>query len=706
MSNANHNPQQPQGEPLGNGQPAGQYGQPGQGQYSHASYNANTTYNTNYENGRPKPNAKNGGEISESSFFRWIRESGVQRTNNRVIAGVCGAIAQELGWNVTLVRVLMVVLAFMGGAGVFFYGLAWALLPDESDGSILLEDLIHGHWNWSFIGVILCILLSGVLVVPFFGFHGAVNVMPILLSALAMYLVIDHGRRRFMQPNSMNGGIGGNGGSTGGYGGPAPVPPMPPMPNAGERPAGPFMPAQQPGAYPNAARYGMPAAAPQNIGYTQYAQPAQPFRGERPNVTQPESQSSAQQSADAGTPTVNMPPVAADSASAQAFRPAQPQSASQSAYHYTYHYEPKDYTYEYRGATKARRKPAGSAVVLLFLGLLIAGMAVVSLICGSAGNGSFSTLFGASRGAVLFIGGACLVLGLIIVALGCAGRRTGGLHPFAWTLMFLAVIAMCFGGTVATANSLSPYLAKDYTHVNVGKTLVIDSSKASTETLRKGIAVQGEGYAKSTLTIDLTKYAEHNKAKQVRLNDGQTRTTYCPVETIPMTVTDAKVTVKIPYGCSWGFNVSSGMMSTWNSIDAQGGLLATGVGSDRSGAGYDWLGDDDHGNGWDIQAGRSGFQISGAPPDGNGISSWYSMTGDMNELCENVGFGDDMNHAVTKNTDPRVKQLAENGYYWPCLTDNAKSVAHTELNISPRLLRNASVTVSYGGDIADSAKKH
>lgn len=114
----------------------------------------------------------------------------------------------------------------------------------------------------------------------------------------------------------------------------------------------------------------------------------------------------------------------------------------------------------------------------------------------------------------------------------------------------------------------------------------------------------------------------------------------------------------------------------------------------------------DRGNGWDIQAGRSGFQISGAHPDGNGISSWYSMTGDMNELCENVGVDDDMNHAVTKNTDPRVKQLAENGYYWPCLTDNAKSVAHTELNISPRLLRNASVTVSYGGDIADAAKKH
>ena len=695
MGNANHNPQQPQGETLGNGQSAGQYGQPGQGQYSHTSYNANTTYNTDYENGRPTPNANNGGEISESSFFRWIRESGVQRTNNRVIAGVCGAIAQELGWNVTLVRVLMVVLAFMGGAGVFFYGLAWALLPDESDGSILLEDLIHGHWNWSFIGVILCILLSGVLVVPFFGFHGAVNVMPILLSALAMYLVIDHGRRRFMQPNSMNGGIGGNGGNTGGHGGPAPAPPMPPMPNVGERAAGPSMPAQQPGSYPNAARYGMPAAAPQNSGYTQYAQPAQPFRGERPNVTQPESQSPAQQSADAGTPTVNMPPVAADSASAQAFRPAQPQSASQSAYHYTYHYEPKDYTYEYRGATKARRKPAGPAVVLLFLGLLIAGMAVVSLICGSAGNGSFSTLFGASRGAVLFIGGACLVLGLIIVALGCAGRRTGGLHPFAWTLMFLAVIAMCFGGAVGAANSLSPYLAKDYTHVNVGKTLVIDSSKASMETLRKGIAVQGEGYAKSTLTIDLTKYTGHNKAKQVRLNDGQTRTTYCPVETIPMTVTDAKVMVKIPYGCSWGFNVSSGMMSTWNSIDAQGGLLATGVCSEG-----------DRGNGWDIQAGRSGFQISGAHPDGNGISSWYSMTGDMNELCENVGVDDDMSHAVTKNTDPRVKQLAENGYYWPCLTDNAKSVAHTELNISPRLLRNASVTVSYGGDIADAAKKH
>lgn len=54
MGNANHNPQQPQGETLGNGQSAGQYGQPGQGQYSHTSYNANTTYNTDYENGVPR----------------------------------------------------------------------------------------------------------------------------------------------------------------------------------------------------------------------------------------------------------------------------------------------------------------------------------------------------------------------------------------------------------------------------------------------------------------------------------------------------------------------------------------------------------------------------------------------------------------------------------------------------------------------------
>ncbi|WP_033491230.1 PspC domain-containing protein, partial [Bifidobacterium choerinum] len=167
MSNTQYNPR-PQGQP----------GQQGQPQYT----------------AQPQPAAQK----PEASFFRWIRESRVERTNDRVIAGVCGAIARELGWNVTLVRVLMVVAFFLGGFGAVLYGICWLLLPDELDHRILLEEVIDGHWDWSFVGVILCILIGGF---SGFGFlwwgSWSVNMGACLFAALAFFLLVDNGRRRF-----------------------------------------------------------------------------------------------------------------------------------------------------------------------------------------------------------------------------------------------------------------------------------------------------------------------------------------------------------------------------------------------------------------------------------------------------------------------------------------------------------------------------
>lgn len=707
MSNAMNNPQQPQGgaQPASGAHVAPQ-GAPYGSQYSNQYNNQyGNQYGNQYYAGQPRGmNEKPG-----NSFFQWIRESRVERTNNRVIAGVCGAIAQELGWNVTLVRVLMVVAAFIGGFGLFFYGLAWALLPDEDDHAILLEDLVHGHWNWSFIGVILCVLLSGVISIPLLAPGVYINGMGLLLSLLCMYLVIDHGRRRFAHPvmqnaqnapnapNTPNGDPGngnGNGGYTGGGSGPVPpVPPVTPMPGA---PA-----AGMPNAAP-AQQATRPAPGP----YRQYAQPqtpapAQPFREAAPNEGRPMTNTTASNPVPTGIPAPRNG-TAANGVPAAAAAPAAPTAQAADAYHY-----------EYKGGTKVktlRRKPAGAPIVLLFFGLLIASMAILSLTFNVNGDGLFGNLFGSARAAVLFIGGACLVLGIIIIALGCAGRRTGGLHPFAWTLMFLAVVAMAFGAAVGAVNSLNPYLLKQYTPIRVGESRVIDSSSANMEMLRKGIAVTGDGYTHSTLTIDLSDYAKHNKARQVTLNDGSTTTTSCPIETIPMTVTDARVDIKLPYGCSWDFNMDTDMLTTWNSVDVRGGLLATGVGpnlEERNGRAFNDQRSHVPYQSWDVMVSGHGFIISDARPDGTGITNWDgSLTDDMGRLCEGIGYDDDMNHVIGKDTDERVRKLAENGYYWPCLTGNPKAVANPELHVSPRLLRNASVTISYGGEIADSAKKH
>ena len=57
---------------------------------------------------------------------------------DRQIAGVCGGLAEYLGLDPLLVRIVMVVLALAGGGlGGLFYVLAWVFIPEAPgrDGS-------------------------------------------------------------------------------------------------------------------------------------------------------------------------------------------------------------------------------------------------------------------------------------------------------------------------------------------------------------------------------------------------------------------------------------------------------------------------------------------------------------------------------------------------------------------------------------------
>jgi phage shock protein C len=51
--------------------------------------------------------------------------------HHKMIAGVCGGIADWLGWDVTLVRVLYVAVSVVSVAfpGIFVYLILWALMP-------------------------------------------------------------------------------------------------------------------------------------------------------------------------------------------------------------------------------------------------------------------------------------------------------------------------------------------------------------------------------------------------------------------------------------------------------------------------------------------------------------------------------------------------------------------------------------------------
>ena len=67
----------------------------------------------------------------------------VRRRDNRIIAGVCAGIADYLGVDVNLLRVVVAVLTvFTVGTGVVAYAIAWAVIPEEGQPTSIVEDLI------------------------------------------------------------------------------------------------------------------------------------------------------------------------------------------------------------------------------------------------------------------------------------------------------------------------------------------------------------------------------------------------------------------------------------------------------------------------------------------------------------------------------------------------------------------------------------
>jgi phage shock protein C len=51
---------------------------------------------------------------------------------NRMLAGVCGGLAEYFNLDATLIRVLFVVLAVLGGSGVVLYLAMWIIVPKQA----------------------------------------------------------------------------------------------------------------------------------------------------------------------------------------------------------------------------------------------------------------------------------------------------------------------------------------------------------------------------------------------------------------------------------------------------------------------------------------------------------------------------------------------------------------------------------------------
>lgn len=66
-----------------------------------------------------------------------------RKVEGRWLAGVCVGLADYLGVDATLIRVVVAVLTVFGGFGALVYVLAWALVPEEGESASIAEKIIN-----------------------------------------------------------------------------------------------------------------------------------------------------------------------------------------------------------------------------------------------------------------------------------------------------------------------------------------------------------------------------------------------------------------------------------------------------------------------------------------------------------------------------------------------------------------------------------
>ena len=76
---------------------------------------------------QPPPGPPYGVDREHLRSYEQLRRS----TTDRKVAGVAGGLGRHLNIDPTVVRVLLVVLCFFGGAGFLLYGVAWLLVPED-----------------------------------------------------------------------------------------------------------------------------------------------------------------------------------------------------------------------------------------------------------------------------------------------------------------------------------------------------------------------------------------------------------------------------------------------------------------------------------------------------------------------------------------------------------------------------------------------
>ena len=294
-----------------------------------------------------------------------------------------------------------------------------------------------------------------------------------------------------------------------------------------------------------------------------------------------------------------------------------------------------------------------------------------------------------------FVGGICLVTGIVIIALGFAGRRTGGLHPLTWISIFMSlVMVMALAGYSLFNHRIDTGIPSSYKTVNVSGITTMGSTASEMSKYEQGIVAQGNDYATDVLHIDLSDYAKNNGPHKVDLQDGTQGTTSCPTGTLNVVASSAQVVVTLPNGCWWAFGSDGNFYNITDFVGSSDGLTL-----DSGNIYVSLMGNDSTKSVVKKRALGTYDRSCGSYGDESGIEDFDDET----DTEDGTDTGTDSTRTDSPfkdgDVDKAYREIYDNHQYWPCFTGDDKApVMPAGLQINDVATVGGSVAVQYASD--------
>ncbi|HOK23274.1 MAG TPA: PspC domain-containing protein [Candidatus Hydrothermia bacterium] len=127
----------------------------------------------------------------------------------KMLGGVCAGLADYFGVDVSLIRLVMVLLALAEGAGIIFYILAWIIIPVEgSEQEEVAENHEQEDEKIRILGGILFLILGVVFFMRnFVGFPTFSKIWPLFLIVIGIWMLIRSGSKKRESDNDKGGGV-------------------------------------------------------------------------------------------------------------------------------------------------------------------------------------------------------------------------------------------------------------------------------------------------------------------------------------------------------------------------------------------------------------------------------------------------------------------------------------------------------------------